>query len=117
VLYGVALWNLRRPISAERQFRAAAALAPNDPMAQTAAAVGAFSKARPVLAFSKLGPLTGRFPRAAVVRLHLGILLLWSKELGKARTQLRLAAADEPRSAYGMAAKKLLSALASTGTK
>jgi Flp pilus assembly protein TadD len=117
VLYGVALWNLRRPISAERQFRAAAALAPNDPMAQTAAAVGAYSKARPVLAFSKLGPLTGRFPKAAVVRFHLGILLLWSKELGKARTQLHLAAVDEPKSVYGRAAKKLLTALASTGTK
>ncbi len=65
LLYGIALWNLRRPLSAERQFRAAASLAPNDPMALTAAAVGSFSKARPVLAFSQLGPLTGRFPRSA----------------------------------------------------
>ena len=85
VLYGVALWHLQRPLSAERQFQAAAALAPNDPMARTAAAVGAFSKARPVLAFSKLGPLTGQFPRSALVRFHLGVLLLWSREVAKAR--------------------------------
>jgi Flp pilus assembly protein TadD len=117
VLYGVALWNLRRPISAEREFRAAAALAPDDPMALTAAAVGAYSKARPVAAFSKLGPLTGTFPKAAVVRFHLGILLLWSNELGKARTQLRLAVAYAPKSAYGMAAARLLAALGHNGTK
>ena len=41
ILYGVALWTLGRPISAERAFRAAAALAPGDPMARTVAAVGA----------------------------------------------------------------------------
>ena len=117
VLYGVALWNLRRPVSAEREFLAAAALAPHDPLARTVAAVGAFSKDRPVVAFSKLGPLTGAFPRAAVVRFHLGILLLWSRELGKARAQLRLAAAYQPASAYGKAAAKLLAAIGHTGTK
>ena len=72
LLYGLALWHLERPVSAERQFRRAATLAPHDPLAQTLAAVGAFSKARPVTAFSRLGPLTGVFPKAAVVRFHLG---------------------------------------------
>jgi len=117
VLYGVALWNLRRPVSAEREFRAAAALAPNDPMALTAAAVGAFSKARPVLAFSQLGPLTGRFPRAGVVRFHLGVLLLWTRELAKARTELQLAVSLDPRSPYAAQAKRLLEALGHNGTK
>jgi predicted Zn-dependent protease len=117
VLYGVALWNLRLPVSAERQFKAAAALAPNDPTALTAAAVGAFSKARPVLAFSKLGPLTGRFPRSAVVRFHLAVLLLWSRELAKARTQLEQTVAVDPTSTYAAEAKKLLGALAAAGTK
>jgi tetratricopeptide (TPR) repeat protein len=117
ILYGIALWHLDRPLSAERQFTAAAALAPDDPMAQTAAAVGAFTKAQPVLAFSKLGPLTGRFPKAAVVRFHLGVLLLWSGEIAKARTQLRLAVAYGPNTPYGEGAKKLLSALGPTGTK
>jgi tetratricopeptide (TPR) repeat protein len=117
VLYGVALWHLGRPLSAERQFKAAAAVAPDDPMALTAAAAGAFSKARPVLAFSKLGPLTGRFPRSAVVHFHLGVLLLWSRELAKARTQFEQTVADGPGSTYAIEAKKLLGALAAAGTK
>ena len=117
VLYGIALWHLDRPVSAERQFLAAAALAPNDPMAQTVAAVGAFTKARPVLAFSRLGPLTGRFPRAPVVRFHLGVLLLWTGEVAKARTQLRLAAAYGPKTPFGRGAARLLAAFGHTGTK
>ena len=117
LLYGVALWNLRRPLSAEREFRAAAALAPKDPLALTAAAVGSFSKARPVLAFSQLGPLTGTFPRAGVVRFHLGVLLLWTRDLAKARKQLKLAVSLDPRSPYAAQATKLLRALGPTGTK
>jgi Flp pilus assembly protein TadD len=117
LLYGVALWNLRRPLSAERQFVAAAALVPHDPVAQTAAAVGAFSKDHPVRAFSKLGPLTGVFPRAAVVRFHLGVLLLWTGEFAKARSQLRLALAYGPHSVYASQARKVLSVLGATGTK
>ena len=106
LLYGIALWNLRRPVSAERQFRAAASLAPDDPMALTAAAVGSFSKARPVVAFSQLGPLTGRFPRSSLVRFHLGVLLLWTNEVAKARKQLGLAVSLEPRSAVCCAGEK-----------
>jgi predicted Zn-dependent protease len=117
VVYGIALWNLRRPLSAERQFRAAAALAPNDPMAQTAAAVGAFSKEQPVRAFGRLGPLTGRFPQAAVVRFHLGVLLLWTRKLQKAEEQLRLAVAADPASVFAKQAKTLIGLLPGTGTK
>jgi tetratricopeptide (TPR) repeat protein len=117
ILYGIALWHLDRPVSAERELTAAAALAPDDPMAQTAAAVGAFSKARPVLAFSRLGPLTGRFPRAPVVRFHLGVLLLWTGEIPKARRQLGLAEAYGPDTPYGKAAERLLAAVGHNGTK
>ena len=117
LLYGSALWRLERPLSAERQFVAAAKLAPHDPVARTAAAVGAFTKANPVRAFSRLGPLTGVFPRAAVVRFHLGLLLLWSRERTKAIEQLRLAVADEPHSPYAHDAKRLLSGLPGTGSK
>jgi hypothetical protein len=117
LLYGSALWNrLERPLSAERQFEAAAKLAPHDPVARTAAAVGAFTKANPVKAFSRLGPLTGDFPRAAVVRFHLGLLLIWSGEQKKAVAQLRLAA-DEPRSPYAEDARRLLSRLPGTRSK
>jgi len=117
ILYGLALWNLRRPVSAERQFAAAARLAPHDPLARTVAAVGAFSKANPVRAFGRLGPLTGVFPKAAVVRLHLGLLLLWKGEAKKAAAQLRLAVADEPQSVYAKNANVLLASLHDNGTK
>ena len=79
--YGLALWTLRRRVSAERQFEAAAALDPKNAVAQTAAAVALFTKTRPVRAFSRLGPLTAVFPQAAVVRLHLGTLLLWTRRI------------------------------------
>jgi tetratricopeptide (TPR) repeat protein len=111
LLYGSALWSLHRPLSAEKQFAAAAKLAPHDPLARTAAAVGLFTKANPVRAFSRLGPLTGVFPRAAVVRFHLGLLLLWSGQRKKAIEQLRLAAADAPHSSYREDARRLLSRL------
>ena len=117
LLYGSALWALQRPLSAEQQFEAAAKLAPHDPVARTAAAVGAFTKANPVKAFSRLGPLTGVFPRAAVVRFHLGLLLLWSGERKKAVEQLRLAAADQPSSSYAEDARRLLSRLPGTRPK
>ena len=117
LLYGSALWGLERPLSAEQQFAAAAKLAPHDPVARTAAAVGLFTKANPVKAFSRLGPLTGVFPRAAVVRFHLGLLLLWSGERQKAIDQLRLAAAEEPGSPYAEDARRLLSRLPGTRSK
>ena len=115
--YGLALWNLERPVSAEHQFAAAAKLAPQDPAARTAAAVGAFTKADPVRAFSRLGPLTGVFPRSSVVRLELGLLLLWNGESEKAVTQLRLAASNEPGSSYSKDARALLTRLAGTRSK
>ena len=117
LLYGSALWGLERPLSAERQFDAAAKLAPQDPLSRTAAAVGLFTKANPVKAFSRLGPLTGVFPHSAVVRFHLGLLLLWSGERKKAVEELRLAAADAPHSSYAQDARRLLSSLPGTGSK
>lgn len=117
IVYGLALWSLQRPLSAERQFEAAASLAPKDPVARTAAAVGAFTKASPTKAFGRLGPLTGSFPRSSVVRLHLGLLLLWAGEQAKAVVQLRLAAADAPGSPYSKDAKALLARLPGTRSK
>jgi tetratricopeptide (TPR) repeat protein len=115
--YGVALWTLRRRVSAERQFEAAAALDPQNAVAQTAAAVALFTKRNPVRAFSRLGPLTAVFPHAAVVRLHLGTLLLWTGSIQKAADQFRLAVGDEPRSPFATAARQFLSIIPATGTK
>ena len=116
LLYGVALQRLGRRISAERQYDAAARLDPNDPETQVAAAVGRFAKSNPSAAFSRLGPLLKRFPRAATVRFHLGLMLLWMARaqpgaLAEGKRQLRLAEREEPGSPLAREAKKLLAGL------
>ena len=116
LLYGVALQRLGRRVSAQRQYDAAARLAPDDPDARVAAAVVRFEKARPGLAFSRLGPLTRRFPRAQTVRFHLGLLLLWlarvrSDAVEDGRAQLEQARALGPRTPLGREAARLLERL------
>jgi tetratricopeptide (TPR) repeat protein len=111
LLYGVALQRLERPLSAEREYAAAAALAPNDAEAQVAAAVGRFEKDHPERAFSRLGPLVRRFPRAPTVRFHLGLLLLWLGRVDAARTELRRARAEGPSTPLGREASSFLSRL------
>lgn len=116
LLYGVALQRLGRPVSAQRAYAAAARVAPDDPEAQVAAAVGRFDKANPSLAFSRLGPLTRRFPQAATVRFHLGVLLLWTGRVKEARRQLRLAESEQPGSVAAREARRYLDSLATIGT-
>jgi tetratricopeptide (TPR) repeat protein len=116
LLYGVALQRVGRPLSAQRQFAAAAALAPGDVEAQVAAAVGRFSKAEPERAFGRLGPLARRYPRSPSVRFHLGLLLLWVGEVDAAKRQLRLAREAGPASALGREASRLLERLADIRT-
>jgi len=111
LLYGVALQRLFRPVSAEREFAAAAKLAPDDAEAQTAAAVGRFDKANLSASFSRLGPLTKRFPHAATVRFHLGLLLLWIGSVKQAETQLRLATTVQPGSPLAREAAQYLTTL------
>ena len=111
IYYGLALQRLGRAISAERAFASAAAIAPGDPEALAAAAVGRFSKDHPARAFAQLGPLAQRFPHSAVVRFHLGYLLLWIGARKQAATELKLARADAPGSVYSRYAATLLAAL------
>ena len=96
LLYGIALQRLGRPLSARRQFAAAAASRPGDPEARVAAALGLFDKDRPAVAFGKLGPLTRVFPKAATVRFHLGLLLLWIDRPEQAKAQFRQVVAAGP---------------------
>ena len=112
ILYGVALQRLGRQLSAERQYAAAARLAPDDPEAQAAAAVGRFDKDRPAAAFSRLGPLSRRFPQAATVRFHLGLLLLWLGQVDEGRRQLVRARRLAPGSPIGREAARYLARLA-----
>ena len=116
LLYGLALQRLGHRLSAKREYDAAAKLAPNDPEPLVAAAVSRFDKSRPTAAFSRLGPLTRRFPKAATVRFHLGLLLLWLAQsqpgsVDEGKRQLRLAKAQEPRSPLAREAEKLLARL------
>jgi tetratricopeptide (TPR) repeat protein len=111
LLYGWALWNLKMPLSAERQFVAAARLAPHDPLARTLAAVGLFSKADPARAFGRLGPLTAVFPSSPVVEFHLGVMLLWIGEDVKAAKHLRAVLAAAPKSPWATYARTLLASL------
>jgi len=116
LLYGVALQNLGRPVSARRVYAAAAEAFPDEPEALVADAVGRYTKRQPAAAFSRLGPLSRRFPRAATVRFHLGLLLLWQKDVEEAKRQLRLARDAEPGSFVARRATLYLNELAEAGT-
>jgi predicted Zn-dependent protease len=116
LLYGVALQRLGRRLSARRQFDDAARLDPHNPETQVAAAVGRFDKTNPSAAFSRLGPLSKRYPRASTVRFHLGLMLLWLARaqpgaLAQGKRQLRLARREEPGSPLAREAKRLLDGL------
>jgi tetratricopeptide (TPR) repeat protein len=115
LFYGVALQRLGRQLSAQRVFAEAARLEPTNPEARVAAAVGLFDKARPVKAFSRLGPLSRTFPNAATVRFHLGLLLLWSGQVKEARRQLERVAKVEPDSRLVPVAKQYLDQLRAAG--
>ncbi len=122
LLYGLALQRLGHRLSARRQYDAAAKLAPRDPEALVAAAVVRFDKSQPSEAFSRLGPLTRRFPRAPTVRFHLGLLLLWLARaqpgsVDEGKRQLRLAQADDPGSPLATEARRLLARLANEPKK
>ena len=112
LLYGVVLQRLGRPVSAERQFAAAARLAPRSPDARVAAAVGLFDKDRPARAFSRLGPLVHVFPRAPTVRFHLGLLLFWTGRIEAGKVELERARAEGPGTPLGRAAAAFLAGLA-----
>lgn len=109
--YGAALQRLGMPLTARRIFDDAVRLAPDDPETLAAAAVSRFDKDRPELAFSRLGPLTRRFPRAQTVRFHLGLLLVWSGDAEGAKKQLRQVRALGPETRLGREAKRFLDRL------
>ena len=113
LLAGVRLQRLGRQLSARREYDEAARIAPNDPQALAAAAVARFDKANPSAAFSRLGPLARRFPRAATVRFHLGLLLLWMGQVDPAKAQLRQAKAMAPTDPLGREAARFLARLES----
>lgn len=104
-------WNLKEVVDARKSLNEAARLAPHSPETLVAAAVAHFSPAKPLAPFPHLGPLTATFPSEPIVRLHLGELLLWTRQVAKGKAQLRLAIAEQPKSAYAKQAKLILEAL------
>jgi tetratricopeptide (TPR) repeat protein len=114
---GVRLQQSGRPVSAEREFAAAAAAAPLDPDAQVAAAVGLYDKDRPAAAFGRLGPLARRFPHSQTVRFHLGLLSIWLGAFDQARRELKLAVAADPETEFAREARLLLNRLVNVRTK
>ena len=116
ILYGTALQRVGKPLSAQAAFDRALELAPDRLDAKVAAAVGRFDKGDPSAAFSRLGPLARANPDSALVHFHLGVLLLWIRDVQDARVQLEKAAATRPESLYSREAKSLLSRLEAIGT-
>ena len=114
---GLAFQRAGRAVSAERAFAAAARAAPDDPQTLVASAVSRFRKDDPARAFSRIGPLTVRFPRSQTVRFHLGLLSIWIGDFGEAKQQLELARAAGPQTKLGREAKTLLASLVRVGTR
>jgi tetratricopeptide (TPR) repeat protein len=114
---GVLLQRQGHQHSAERVYEKAARLAPNDDEAQVAAAVGRFDEDNLNASFSRLGPLTQRFPHSQSVRFHLGLLLAWTGQRDEAIRQFRLARSLGPNTSLGKQAASFLSGLVKPGTK
>jgi tetratricopeptide (TPR) repeat protein len=114
---GVLLQRQGRQHSAERLYAKAARLVPNDDEAQVAAAIGRFDEDNLNASFSRLGPLTTRFPRSQSVRFHLGLLLAWTGQRDEAVRQFRLARSLGPSTTLGKQAASFLAGLVKSGTK
>lgn len=109
--YGIALQRVGRQVSAQRAYASAARLALNDPEPLVAEAVARFSRSQPALAFSRLGPLTQRFPHSPTVRFHLGLLLAWQGRIAAAEAQFRKAQKIDPTDPLAQQASRWLKEL------
>ena len=101
--------------SAERLYAKAARLHPDEVEAQVAAAVGRFDEDNPSAAFSRLGPLSKRFPQSQVVRYYLGLLLVWIGERQQAVAEFRKTVHLGPHTTLGKQVQALLRQIAQSG--
>lgn len=97
-----------RQHSALRAYEQAARAAPNDDEAQVAAAVARFDKDNLNASFSRLGPLTRKFPKSQSVRFYLGLLLAWTGQRDPAIAQFQKAVALGPNTDLGRNASEFL---------
>ncbi len=111
LLYGAVLQRLGRPVSAQAAYDRALALDPANLEAVTAAALVRFDKDDPSRAFARLGPVASSNPRSPVVHFHLGLMLLWLRQVGEARRQLEVARSAGAGTIWGREAGGLLDRL------
>jgi predicted Zn-dependent protease len=102
--------------SARRVFDRAARLVPSSDEAQVAAAVARFDKDNLNESFSRLGPLTRRFPESQPVRFYLGLLLAWTGQREESIAQFRKTVALGRETKLGKAAAEFLVRVNADGT-
>jgi tetratricopeptide (TPR) repeat protein len=100
-------------ISAEHLYQRAALKQPGNVQALVAEAVGLFDEDNLTPTFSRLGPLTQRFPRSQIVRYYLGYLLAWTAQRQEAITQFEKTVELGPNTEFGKAARHFLEGIAS----
>ena len=94
--------------SAERLYALAAKRKPTNVEAQVAAAVGRFDKDNLSASFSRLGPLTKRFPKSQLVRYYLGYMLAVTGQGTQAVAQFKKTVALGPSTVLGRSAAAFL---------
>jgi tetratricopeptide (TPR) repeat protein len=113
---GAVLQSQGRQHSAERLYLRAVKQNPENAEAHVAAAVARFDKGDLSASFSRLGPLTRRFPRSQSVRYHLGLLLAWTGQRDPSITQFEKAVALGKGTQLGRSAQAYLAKIGSLGT-
>ena len=95
--------------SARSLYERAARQAPNRCEPQVAVAVGRFDKDNLNASFSRLGPLSRRFPTCQSVRYYLGLMLAWTGQRDPAIAQFKRTVALGPETELGQGAAQFLS--------
>jgi tetratricopeptide (TPR) repeat protein len=102
-------------LSALKLYEQAVRKSPNDCEAQVAAAVARFDKGNLNASFSRLGPLTRKFPQCQTVRYYLGLLLAWTGQRDPAIAQFEKVVAMAPKTEHGREAAKFLASIDEAG--
>jgi predicted Zn-dependent protease len=113
---GSRLQQQGRQHSARRVYERAARAAPSNDEAAVAAAVARFDKDNLNASFSRLGPLTRKFPKSQVVRYYLGLLLAWTGQRDPAIAQFEKTLAMGPGTELGRGAAEFLRNVQGGGT-
>ncbi len=116
LLYGVALQRLGRPVSALHEYEAAAALAPSDPEAKVAVAVGRFDKASPSRTSRASARSRSSTRRARACGSTSGSACCGSAASSQAKKELGLARDAGPKTVLGTEARRFLEQLQGVGT-